>query len=368
MEIYICTIVLISLFALVELRCKLTNVEYKFMYSILYVLIVLQIGLRWETGTDWMSYYNNFQDTVDIDIVLVNSVIGFEIGYGFFTFLIRSLTNNYTIFLLFHAIIYYYLIFQANKKLSPFPFLSLLLFYVTNIGVLGSNRQLLALAICLYSLKFAIERKAVKFFILVFIAFLFHTTAIIFIVYYFLYRDLKKYQIISVLLLAFIIGKTSLPNVLFSGVGNFLGGASLSKVDVYSEIGTGGDSLTLVGLIRRLLYFILFFVNYDAIVSKFKEYKILFNGFLFGLCFYFLFSSSLTILVNRGSLYFNVMEVFLIASQLLLFTVKADRKYIVLIVFAYSIYLFFQSISVYSDLFLPYKGIFINTEYKRNLY
>ncbi|WP_016991193.1 EpsG family protein [Flavobacterium sp. ACAM 123] len=369
MEVYLSTILLIFLFAFFELRCKLTVVEHTIMASLLYVVIVLQVGLRWETGTDWSSYYNNFLNTTDINIVFVNSLIGFELGYGLFSFFIRSLTDSYTVFLLSHAILYYFLIFKANKRLSPFPFLSLLLFYVTNIGVLGSNRQLLALAICLYALKFVIEKKPIKFFILVFVAFLFHTTALLFMVYYFLNRDFKKYQIIVVLVLAFIIGKTTLPNILFSGLGSLLGGASASKVDVYSAASDVGDaSLSLIGLVRRLIYFVLFIVNYDMLTAKFKEYKLLFNGFLFGLVFYFLFSNSLLILVNRGSLYFNVMEVFLLSSQLLIFQLKTDRKYILLLLLIYSIYLFFQAISGYPDLFVPYKGIFINSDFKRNLY
>lgn len=369
MEIYIITILLISLFAFFELRCKLTVVEHTIMASILYLVIVLQVGLRWETGTDWSSYYDHFLNTTDIEMVFLNSLIGFELGYGLFSFFIRGLTDNYTIFLLLHAMLYYFLIFKANNRLSPFPFLSLLLFYVTNIGVLGSNRQLLALAICLYALRFIIEKKSVKFFILVFVAFLFHTTALLFMVYYFLNRDFKKYQIIIALFLALIIGKTSLPNILFSGLGSLLGGASSTKAEIYSGTSDlGPASLSLIGIIRRLLYFTLFLYNYDRIIVKFKEYNLLFNGFLFGLIFYLLFSNSLLILVNRGSLYFNIMEIFLLTSQFLIFHLKTDRKYVLLLILLYSIYLFFQAISPYADLFVPYKGIFINSDFSRNLY
>lgn len=369
MIIYFFTIFILFIFSFLEISNLLSQRYLKLCNVLLYLLLVIQVGLRWETGTDWLPYLNNFLDTVSVDIVLVNSLLGFEIGYGFLVYSIRSITQDYTVFLLIHALVYYYLIFKANRQISPLPSLSLLLFYVATMGVLGSNRQLIALAICLCSLQYVVERKPIKFFLLIGVAFLFHTTALLFSVYYFLNRDFKKHYIYGALIFAFIIGKTSIPNLLFSGLGNLLGGASASKAEIYSEKDSLGNfSLSIVGLIRRLFYFVVFYLSYDKLSKKLKTYKLVFNGFLFGLVFYFLFSNSLLILVNRGSIYFNVMEVFLITSLPFLFKTHKDKIIIIFILFLYSFYLFFQSISVYSDLFLPYKGVFINSEYKRNLY
>lgn len=366
MTFYIITILLFLLLGYFDLYIDLGKNKNNILYGILFLVLVTQVGLRWETGTDWIPYRDNFEDTTSIEMVLLGVLNGFEIGYGFCVYLIRSITDNYTFFLIIHAIVFFALIFKANKKLSPFPVVSLLLFYVLTIGIMGSNRQLIALAICLYALKFVNAKKPIHFFLLIVLASLFHTTAIICLIYYFLNRNFKKNQILLVLLLAFVIGKTSLPNLIFSGFGNLLGGTAANKAEIYSEkeIEAG---VSLFGLIRRLLYFAIFLYNYDRLSEKFQMYKLLFNGFLFGLIFYFLFSSTLVILVNRGSLYFNVMEPFLIASQLLLFSSK-DRGYMLFMFTIYSIYIFFQSISAYDDLFIPYKGIFINTEFSRNLY
>jgi hypothetical protein len=369
MTIYLLTIFILFNFSLFEIKGLATKKTSFIGYCFVYLLLVFQVGLRWETGTDWLPYLNNFSASESIDVVLFNTLIGYEIGYGFLAYLIRLFTENYTIFLLLHALIYYLLIFKANKQISPFPFVSLLLFYVSTIGILGSNRQLLALAICLFALQFVVAKKPIQFFSLVFLAFLFHTSALLFLVFYFLDKDFKKKYIIGVLVISIIVGATSLPNFLFSGLGNILGEASANKAEIYAEKGALGNfSLSLVGLIRRLIYFVVFFLFYDRLTVKYKEYKLIFNGFLFGLIFYFLFAGSLLILVNRGSIYFNVMEVYLLTSLLYIFNINKDRLVILLIIFVYSFYLFFQSISVYSDLFLPYKGIYINTEYKRDLY
>ncbi|MCV9927431.1 EpsG family protein [Flavobacterium sp. LS1R49] len=365
MAIYIFIFILFFLFSYLEIRTSIEASQKNVLYIILYSFLVLLVGFRWETGTDWNQYLKNFTNSTSIDTIIVNILLGFEIGYGLFTFFIRSLTDNYTVFLVIHAILYYFLIFRANKQLSPFPFVSLLVFYVSTMGILGSNRQLIALAICLFSLKFVLEKKAFKFFLCVLIAFLFHTSALLFIVYYFLNRHFSKVFIILVLLGAIIIGKSSLPGMLFSNIASLLGGASASKVDIYSENVVSETSLSLVGLIRRILFFILFFVNYKILSIKFLPYKLLFNGFFLGLVIYFLFSSSFIALAGRGSFYFNVMECFLLSSQLLLFKSKRDRAYLLLIFFVYSYLIFFQSISEYPELFIPYKGVFINTDYFR---
>lgn len=369
MLVYIFTICLFFFFSYLEIRTSITEKQRFVLYFVLFVVLVIQVGLRWETGTDWIYYRENFLNSTSLEAILINVFIGFEIGYGFSVYLVRLLTDNYVYYLLIHALVYYFLIFKANSKISPFPILSLLLFYTLTMGYLGSNRQLMSLAICLYALRFVVKKKPVIFFSLVFFAFLFHTSALLFMVYYYLNRDFNKKYMVVVLFLAIAIGQTQIPNILFSGIGNLLPGASASKVSVYSDKESmEGISLTLGGLIRRLLYFFLFFINYDAISQKFENYKLIFNGFLFGLIFYFLFSNSLLILVNRGSLYFNVMECFLITSQLLLFNLSKDRSYILFFIALYSIGLFFQSISIYPDLFIPYKGIFINSDFIRDVF
>ncbi|TDP00904.1 EpsG family protein [Flavobacterium sp. 245] len=369
MTVYIITFFLFLIFGYLDFCIDLDVKKKNTLYRILFLILVFQVGLRWETGTDWIVYRDNFENTTSIQMVLLGVLDGFEIGYGLFVYFIRNLTDNYVIFLFVHALIYYLLILKSNKQLSPYPIVSLLLLYVTNMGVLGSNRQLLALAICLFSLQYVfINKKALYFFPLVAFASLFHTTAIIFAVYYFLDRDFKKYQIILVLGLSFIIGKTSLPSLLFSGFGSMLGGTAAMKAEIYSNTDKIQDaSLSLIGLIRRIMYFVLFLYNYDKLAQKIKSYRLLFNGFAFGLAFYFLFADTLIILVNRGSLYFNIMETFLLTSQLLLFVAK-DRGYVLFFISLYSILLFFQSISAYDDLFIPYEGIFINTDLHREMH
>jgi hypothetical protein len=371
MEVYIITLLIVFVFGFVDLRLKLTDSQRNWLVFFLYGIIVLQIGLRWETGTDWKAYLDNFETSDDYNIVLLNSLTGFEIGYGTFAFIIKKLFDSYSVFLFIHAAIFYWVVFRVSKRYSPYFFITFMYFYATNLGVVGSNRQLLAIIICFLSLKFVFERKPFKFFVTIGVACLFHTTAFLFGIYYFLNRNFKTATVVSVLIISFIIGKTSLPFLVFSKFGGIFGELAASKTTAYSE--GAKDSLadagfTVFGLIKRLFFVAIFAYNYSFLTKRLSYYKVLYNGYVFGLVIYFLFAGSLLILISRGALYFNIMECFLISCQFLLLNKRSDKGYVYFILLLISILFLFQSIAIYPELFNPYKGLFYNVEFVRDMH
>ncbi|MBE0650622.1 MAG: EpsG family protein [Bacteroidales bacterium] len=340
------------------------------MSLIIYLILVIQVGLRWETGTDWNSYLMHFQSISDFASTSPWRT-GEEWGYSIFVWVVKFFSSDYTFFLLVHAIIYYFLIFKSFKHYTSYFFLSLLMFYSITMGMMGSNRQLIAVAICLYALRYIVEEKPTRFFLLVILAMMFHTTAILFIIYYFLNRQIKPMTLFLLLTFSIIIGYSSLPIYLFSHAGNLIGGVAGGKVAIYIELAKYMpqiDKLTLIGLLKRIIFISVFYYNRDKLSEKLPFYTIMLNGYIVGIVIYFLFAHSLTIMVSRGDFYFHIMEPILLASQMLLFNRRENKVIILFVLLVFSFILFFQSISVYPDLFLPYKGIFINTGYSRIMY
>ncbi len=371
MGIYIITLILIFIFGLLDLNKKLSDLLRNSIILFLYIIIVLQIGLRWETGTDWLPYLENFDKTEDLSILLINAFAGIEIGYGFFVLVVKKIVDNYSFFLIIHSIIFYWIIFLFTKKYSPYFFVSLIFFYSTNLGLVGSNRQLIALVLCLISISFVFKKNFMLFFLTVIAAALFHMTAIIFLIYYFLNQNFKRIYILFILLICFLIGKTNLPFIFFSKFGGVFGELTTSKTMAYTDgarTNMDENSLSIFGLLKRLFFIVLFTLNYSFLSKKLYYYKVLYNGYFFGLALYFLFSSSLLILVNRGSLYFNIMESFLISCQFIIFYKSKDKTIIYFVLFLVSIIFIFQSVSAYPDLFDPYKSLFYNTDFKRTMY
>jgi hypothetical protein len=332
------------------------------MAVFVYCLFVFQVGFRWQTGTDWEPYILHFESLNNIKN-LYYSLTGFELGYSFLILFLKYIWNSYTFSLVVQAVIYYVLIFSAFKKLTPYLFVSLMVFYATTLGVMGSNRQLLALGICLYAIKYIIDKDSIKFFLLVALAFMFHSSAVLFIVFYFLNKDIKPFIIYTILAVSFIIGKTNFPFFIFSFIGESLGVMGAYKVLVYT--GSYQEevvSLSIFGLIKRFFFIALFMYNYKILTDKLFYYKIIFNGYFVGLVIYALFSSTILILVNRGSLYFTVMEGLLLACQFVIIKEKHYTVNFLILLFIVSILLMFQSISGYADLFIPYKGVFYNSD------
>lgn len=370
MEVYILTVLLIFILGFFDLMIELSNIQKKILIIFLYFVIVIQIGLRWETGTDWIPYLENYEASNDYSVVILNSLVGFEIGYGTFVYFIKKIFDSYSAFLFLHAILFYLVVFRTAKKYSPFFFVSIIFFYATTLGVVGSNRQLLAIIICLLGLDFVFEKKIFKFFAVIFFASLFHTTAFLFGIYYFFNRNFKTITVLIVLTLSFIIGKTGLPFLFFSKFGGIFGELASSKAVAYSE---GSDAametgLGVIGLLKRLILIGIFTYNYSFLNKQLSYYKVLYNGYVFGMVIYFLFASSLVILVNRGSLYFNIMESFLISCQFLVFYKRLDRVFLYFILLIISIVFLFQSISGYPDLFDPYKSLYYNSDFKREMH
>jgi hypothetical protein len=378
MTIYVITILLLFYFSCIEVYCtKLVVIDksvrwgvYKLLSSVAFILLVFQIGLRWQTGTDWDSYLDHFTSITSFSSTSPMET-NMELGYNLLVWIVKLISNNYSIFLLIHAFIFYSFLFSSFKEYSPFFFISILVFYANTIGVLGSNRQLLALVICIYSLRFVLDKKPYKFFILVFVAFNIHASALLFALYYFVNREFRLRYVVIALIGCLIIGSTSLPFDIFFKAGSLVGGEAAGKVLLYlndaeKELLNYQPSTT--GLIKRIILMILFYYNRPVLGKKLPYYNLLLNGYSLGIAFYFLFSTSLLVMISRGSLYFTAVEPLLIASQFLMLNRKVNQYIALVFVLVLAFLMFFQSMVAYSDLFIPYKGIFINTDYIRHMY
>jgi hypothetical protein len=351
----------LSFFALIEVNIQ----EYYkkkavdiFLIPIACLLIVGVMALRWEIGTDWNNYFDFFEKFADWEEFNYGPPI-FEKGYWLLNIFVRNIWDNYTFLLFIVEGTFFVLLFRFFKFSTPYVLLCILLYFGLNIGLTGSNRQLLALVICLSGLKSLIEGNKLKFIGLVILAFFFHSSALLFFIFLFLNVNIPIYVIIGVIGACFVIGQTKLPFAIFSslsGVSEY----NAAKIETYlktAEKQMSDVQVSTLGIVRKILLPVIFLLTRKKIVEKYKYYNYLLNGYLFGVAFYFLFYKSLLIMVSRGSLYFNIMEPILLSLQL---SISKDRKIKNIILFMLciiAIVFFFQSIKMYPDLFIPYKSV-----------
>ncbi|CZQ97135.1 Hypothetical protein Tpal_2104 [Trichococcus palustris] len=173
-------------------------------------LLSLLAGLRYYSGYDFAPYYSFFHDLTGIQDVF-NGKIDAESGYLLLNYLFLKLGLNFYAFILFFAFLSMGLLINFLYRNAPYP--SLILFYYFSRFFLardmGQIRGSIASIILLYSVKYMKEKQLFKFLVVVFVASLFHITALIFIVGYlyenYLYDGSWK-QLTFLFLLALTIG------------------------------------------------------------------------------------------------------------------------------------------------------------------
>lgn len=95
---------------------------------------------------------------------------------------IRGLTDNYHIYFFFPAFLSSFAIIKLFKRYSLDPALSLLIFFSigTYVMYIAALKQCLAMFFLLMALPYAIDKKYVRFYLLVLVAIFFHTHAFMF--------------------------------------------------------------------------------------------------------------------------------------------------------------------------------------------
>lgn len=223
-----------------------------------YILIFEQVKL--------LSFYELFDSNLDK-------------GYLLFNYIVSIFFDNYiNLFFIFYFMIFfnYLKVFNDNSK---YVFLSILVFLCMGsyFATLNIMRQMLAISICLLSIKNIFEENFLKFLCLVLFAALFHVTAFIFIFIYFIYKYKKyiNYILFSMFIFIYFIFKYYISEILFY----------FNMSESYAESsGEGG------GLVTLLLYSIIFiYFSFVGRKIKSESFEFYLNVFKFCLLLIFVF-------------------------------------------------------------------------------
>ena len=161
------------------------------------------------TYNDTENYIYDFlyqTDSLDQFLQETNFIkIGSNSLFLLYQTIIRSYTTDFHIFFFFPAMFNSIVVVKFYKRYSSNTVFSLLLFYSvgTYIMYIAAVKQSVAVAILLIALPYAIDRKYIKFYLLVFIAMLFHTHAFVFLVVPFFFG--KPWGKVTWLLLAIVL-------------------------------------------------------------------------------------------------------------------------------------------------------------------
>lgn len=154
-------------------------------FFMLVLTLALPITLR-RTYNDTGTYIRSFLYADTLTQLFASNTLhllrnpAFEIYRAF----MRGITDNYMIFFLFPAFFVQYTYMRFIRRHCPNFLVGVALYFFlgTYCFSIAAMKQTLAMAILLYAVDYLIERKYKRFFLTVFIAFLFHTYAIVFLI------------------------------------------------------------------------------------------------------------------------------------------------------------------------------------------
>ncbi|MGV0969250.1 EpsG family protein [Empedobacter sp.] len=351
------------------------NFKKAFVFIVCAFFIFLG-GVRWNTGTDWNAYLYGFNALKKYSNI--SEYKFFEWGFSYLNYLIKSLTNSYTIFLLIFTFLKVYFKFKIliNKEFINYSLFSLFMYYCYSNGDILSTRQALAVSITFFSTLFLISNNRLKFFSTVFIAFLFHKSAIFFgFAYFIYYKEFSKKILISSFLSSMIIGLI----LLQMNVSDFLINIPIiskismfqDKIEAYSNSGqvTYGaiDSTTtiILGYLKKVFVILPILLN----LNLFKKNKVmlgLVNILVFGSIIYFILGA-VSSEFKRINGFFEIYEILLVPY--LIYNIKYIKLRFLLIVLylVYSFTRMYSGFSMFWDLIDPFYTIFDSYNF-RNLY
>lgn len=178
-----------------------------------FLVIVIPGMIRYDVGIDYTTYsINQIPGVLNHQDIKVEPLYKAIIWIGYW--IGRGTTYQY-IFAITNFIIVYF-IFLYIKNQSRYTALSILIFMCGGFFAfsLSGMRQSIAISIVLFSIKFIKEKKLVPFLIFIGVATLFHTAAIIFLVFYFLKNVRVNPLVILVLVIVTYFNAQSIRQIL----------------------------------------------------------------------------------------------------------------------------------------------------------
>jgi hypothetical protein len=257
------------------------------------------IGFNYSKLIDWSRIK---------DVNYTEGYLYYELGWRYYVKTLSSLSDNEGILIFTTGAIILYSYLALIKKHSTKPWISIFLFItIVFYNSLFVLRQNLAIAICLFSFPFIIERKFWKFILVVGTASLFHKTSIIFIAFYFLYLLKLKIKMILTLLVA---------GFSFNYLYHFMLETTISYFPVYEVYLNSGEKANVTTFLISLSVLLFIGIQYYPFKKIDKYEKLFFITIIFLTLFDFVRIGSSASTTARLSAYFYPAIIILLPNAI----------------------------------------------------
>lgn len=370
MEIYLDVFVLLFALAALDVYIGRRDVSI-FTLAAGVVLLVPFIGLRWETGNDWVPYLLYYDESN------VVSIPGQELGYRWFVLLAQRAGLDYTDFLMLSAAIYmsaFAIVFARFRH----PAVLLLFFYcVYLLGFMGTQRQTLAMGFTSVAMLRFYDRKFASGVALCLLGTSLHYTALISLAAIGVPRSrLSAPAFAAVLLAAVALYRFDLAGAFVERGANIAIGDGylarrLLKYSGETELSqmTAGLSplLELLWVLKRLVLVVVFWLFCSRKKPSLDNHLV--NLYALSVALFLATYKGIPLLALRGPLYFGFFEIVLTYRALQRIGGWFRRESLLIVGGAIAAARLYAGIMLYAPaLYVPYKSVLLNTDYLRFMY
>lgn len=252
-------------------------------------------------GGDYDNYRYMFQG------VSFSEIPDDELGYYYLNLVIKLFTDEFAIaFLIFMVIINFFIIAFIYKYSNNIE-LSLLLYITIGGYITASNivRQYMALAIYCYSIKYLLDKKYVRYFLLGVLAFQFHITVIIPVLLTILIKFLNNKISQNYLIYFFVINSFVIIEPTIRQIGlKIMGNGYENGIFFYGS--------SILHYLVQIIFFLFYLINIKKIKSS--KTKLFIN--LATLSSIFTLLSNNMVLYARIASYFNIFHTIAVSNIL----------------------------------------------------
>lgn len=349
------TYILMLLFSVVMLLIAQKYKENKIIKIGAFVLSALSFfvvsAIRYDVGTDYLFRYAPDYIKMGQGIKVQN----LEIGYKVIVWLCLLITKDYAIIFLVTSAIIIGLTFYTIYKESPYPVLSVIIYFGAGFFFHSLNlmRQYLAISVLLFSYRYLVDKKYLIFIICAIIACLLHSISLVFIISLLLCDkevfDLKRTIIISILLLVF--GKY---------LWHYVVDLIINHTRFATYIGSKFDKskLRIYDIIFNIIIYIILYYLYKHTKDVGRKEKFFIN--MQACSLFFMILANVMYLLFRFSFFFGIFNIISIPYFLKKSELESKKKIAVLVALMLTLgcYITKTNIIGNTDEVKPYRTVF----------
>lgn len=241
---------------------------YKICAVLSAVPFILVTVLRWRVGTDWTYVYEPYLYYIKHGITQFS-----EAGFNFIYRVFGLFTDNAWWVIAFVGLVTIIFFFEAIYDQSCMIAFSILLFVIINkyFTALNQIRQMCAMSLFVYSLKYIYKRDWKRYFFLNLLGWTIHNSSVMYLPLYFLY-DIRFTAKKAIIFMAGMLAAFPFLKILFTGL------ISVTSYDWYLDSAFSQNDFYLLGFLVTLFFTLLHIFclyRYPKTDSKFEFWSLL---------------------------------------------------------------------------------------------